>query len=125
MIPGVQALGILFCVIMLYVTYVQYRRKNYGYKSLILWAAVWIAAIVVVSLPKTVYGIMQALEIQRTADFFVLIGFAFFAAITFYMYAMVRKNNEKLEKLVRNLAVENKDVKNKSESKSDMKRKRK
>jgi hypothetical protein len=108
MISGVQVLGILFCVIMLYLTYVQYRRKSYGYRSLILWVLVWLAALVVVSFPKTIYGLMQVLEIQRTADFFVLFGFAFFAVIVFYMYITVKRNNEKLEGLVRSLAMERK-----------------
>ncbi|MGV8169072.1 MAG: DUF2304 domain-containing protein [Candidatus Nanoarchaeia archaeon] len=105
MIAGVQILGIIFCIIMVYFSYVYYKRKNYGLRSLILWMAVWLGALFVVSFPKTLYGIMEALKIQRTADFLTLLGFAFFAVITFYLYIIVKKNNRKMELLVRELAM--------------------
>lgn len=105
MIAGVQILGIVFCVIMLYFTYVYYKRNNYGLRSLVLWLIVWLGALFLVSFPQTLYGVMEALKIQRTADFITLLGFAFFAAITFYLYIVVKKNNRKMEQLVRELAI--------------------
>jgi hypothetical protein len=105
MISGIQILGIVFMIIMMYLTYVHYKRKSYGLKSLILWLAVWLVALVVVSVPRTVYGIMQALKIERTADFITLLGFAFFAVIIFYLYSAVGKNSQKMEQLVRQLAI--------------------
>ncbi|MGV8163170.1 MAG: DUF2304 domain-containing protein [Candidatus Nanoarchaeia archaeon] len=106
MIAGVQILGMIFCIIMIYFTYVYYRRNNYGLRSLILWLVVWVGALFVVSFPETLYGLMDALNIQRTADFITLLGFAFFAVITFYLYIVVKKNNRKLEQLVREFAIE-------------------
>lgn len=105
MISGIQIIGILFMIIMMYLTYVHYKRKSFGLKSLILWLAVWIVALVVVSVPRTVYGVMQALNIQRTADFITLLGFSFFAVIIFYLYSIVGKNSQKMEQLVRQLAI--------------------
>ena len=111
MIPGVQLLGILFAAIMVYLTYVYYKRRNYGFKSFILWLAVWGGVLVLITFPTTIYGIMEALEIERTADFFVMSGFAFFSVIIFYLFVVVKKTNQKVEELVRAIAHNKKETK--------------
>lgn len=108
MITGIQILGVIFLILMIYLTYTNYKRGNYGPKSLTLWMAVWLAGIFLVTFPSTVYGIMETLQIDRTADFFVVVGFAFFGMVIFYLYIKVRENTEKMEKLVRKLAIEKK-----------------
>jgi len=113
MILGIQLLGIVFCIIMIYFTYVHYKRKNYGVQSLTLWSVVWLGALFVVSFPQTLYGIMNTLKIERTADFLTLLGFAFFALIIFYLYTTVKKNNKKIEELVRTMALNNVNTKEK------------
>ena len=111
MIAGIQILGIVFALLMIYLTYVYYKRNNYGYKSMFMWLVVWIGVLVIISRPSTVYGIMQALEIERTADFFVMSGFTLFSIIIFYLYIVVKKSNQKVEELVRSLAIEKRKVK--------------
>jgi len=108
MIAGIQILGILFALVMIYLTYVYYKRNNYSKKSMILWSLVWLAVLVLVSIPKTVYGIMSVLQIDRTADFFVLAGFTFFSVIIFYMYVILKKTKNKVDDLVRKIAIEEK-----------------
>jgi|WetSurMetagenome_2_1015567.scaffolds.fasta_scaffold626621_2 hypothetical protein len=105
MLAGIQLLGIIFSLFMIYLAYVYYKRKNYGLRSFVIWLCVWLAALFLVSLPKTVYGVMQLLQIERTADFIVIMGFAFFSVIIFYIYTTVKKNNYKIEQLVRQLAI--------------------
>jgi len=111
LIAGIQILGIVFALLMIYLTYVYYKRNNYGYKSMFMWLVVWIGVLVIISRPSTVYGIMQALEIERTADFFVMSGFTLFSIIIFYLYIVVKKSNQKVEELVRSLAIEKRKVK--------------
>lgn len=117
MLAGVQIIGIVFALIMMYLTFVYYQRKNYNLNSMILWFMVWIALLILVSFPETVYGIMQALQIERTADFFVMAGFAFFAVIIFYMYVVLKKTNQKIEMLVRKIALEDDNNKKKAKKK--------
>ena len=119
MILGVQILGVGFALVMMYLTFVHYKRKSFGTRSMILWMMVWIAALVLVSVPTTVYGMMEALKIQRTADFFTLMGFAFFTVLTFYLYTTVKRNTKKMEALVRQLAIRGAEE---SEKKSKKKR---
>ncbi|MBN1275009.1 DUF2304 domain-containing protein [Candidatus Woesearchaeota archaeon] len=103
---GIQLIGMLFGIGMLYLTYVHYQKKDFTWRSALVWTAVWLAFIVIIILPESVYGIMQALRIERTADFFVMTGFVLFAVIIFYLFITVKRNERKVEGMVRALAFE-------------------
>lgn len=105
MIIGIQLVGIMFCLVMLYLTFLYYKQDNYGKTSFIFWSLIWLGSLILVSFPSIVYGIMDTLKIQRTSDFIVMIGFMFFSVIIFYMYNIVKKMKSQMEKLVRELAI--------------------
>ena len=102
---GVQIIGIIFFVVMIYLSYVYYKRKNYSLRSFIAWLIVWLALMFFVAFPQTIYGVMEVLQIERTADFFVMSGFAAFLVIIFYLFMIVKKNNARMEELVRKIAI--------------------
>ncbi len=106
MIFGIQLLGILFGVIMIYLTYTSYMRGKFSKEALILWSLVWLGGIFVFSVPHVFYGIMDALRITRTADFFVAGALIFLTTMIFHMYVKVKYVEDKMEQLVRNMAVE-------------------
>ena len=106
MIFGVQIIGIFFAVVMLYLTFLYYKKNHYSISSFILWTIVWIGFLILVLFPQTIYGIMQSLEIERTVDFFVIAGFLFFSLIIFYLYNITKQTQQKVEKLVRKIAIE-------------------
>lgn len=107
MIVGIQLLGILFGLIMVYFTYLYFKKGNYSKKSLILWITTWVAVIVIFAIPKVIYGIMELLQIQRTADFFTAAAIIFLTTIIFYLYNLVKKLEHKMEELIRSVAIEN------------------
>lgn len=45
---------------------------------------------------------------SRTLDFFIVVGFMFFLSFMFYMYTIIRKTQNKINSLVRKIAVERK-----------------
>ncbi|MCF7900676.1 DUF2304 domain-containing protein [Candidatus Woesearchaeota archaeon] len=90
---------------MLYLTYYNYKRNNYGKNSFILWTVMWVCLLFLISIPTTIYGLMQTLKIERTADFFVLAGFTIFSIIIFYQHISLKKLNKKIEIYVRTKAI--------------------
>lgn len=106
MILELQLLGVLFSFVMIYFTFLYFKRRDYDVTSFIFWIVVWVWFMFIVLFPKTVYSIMQALKIERTVDFFVMSGFLFFAIMIFYMFGLVKKNQKKVEDLVRKIAIE-------------------
>ena len=105
MILGIQIVGIIFCLVMMYLTFLYYKQDNYGKTSFVFWTLIWFGSLVLVSFPSIVYGVMSTLKIKRTSDFIVMLGFMFFSVIIFYMYNTVKKMKLQMEKLVREVAM--------------------
>ncbi|MCB9362518.1 DUF2304 domain-containing protein [Candidatus Woesearchaeota archaeon] len=108
MILGIQLLGLLFAFMMLYLTYLYYKREQYELRGLIVWSLIWIGFGILVMFPASVYGVMEVLNIQRTVDFFVIGGFLVFSTILFYLYIITKETQRKVESLVRQIAIEKK-----------------
>lgn len=115
MILGIQLVGILFGLIMIYLTYTNYMKKRFSREAFILWMLVWIGAIFIFAVPYVFYGVMELLRIERTADFFVASALIFLTTMSFHMYTKVKYMEEKVELLVRKLAYEEHDKKQKEE----------
>jgi hypothetical protein len=112
MIMGLQIMGILFALIMIYFTYLYYKRQHYNLRGLIVWMGIWCGFAVMIVFPESIYGIMQTLKIERTVDFFVIGGFFVFSIILFHLYIITKDMQKKMENLVRKIAIMNKKEKN-------------
>jgi len=108
MILGFQIIGTLFALVMAYFTFLYYKRAKYDTTGLVFWLAVWCGFLVLTLFPATFYGIMQTLDIQRTADF-IYAGFMLvFSVVLFYMYTVTRTTQKRMEMLVRKVAIQHK-----------------
>jgi len=107
MFLGIQISGFIFIAIMIYFTYLNYKRHNYGSKSFISWLVIWIIAGIIIIIPKTIYNFMEFLNIERTQDFFFIAGFVVLFLIVFNMYVTIKKTHSKMEELVRKDAIKN------------------
>lgn len=105
MLFGVQIIILLFGLIMIYFTFLYYKRANYDKFGLVFWLLVWLGFLFLGMFPQTVYGIMQALAIERTADFFYAGGILLFSVVLFHLYNITKKNQKQLEILVRKIAL--------------------
>ena len=105
MIYGLQIVGMLFALIMLYLTFLYYKKDSYGGRSFFIWFCVWLFFLLMVMFPTTIYGIMETLNIKRTVDFFVIGGFLFFSVIIFHLYVVVKQTQKKVEYVVRKVAI--------------------
>lgn len=105
-ILGIQVIGLLFGLIMLYVSFQQYRKNTYTYKALILWLVVWALFILFVLFPDNLYTFRNYIGIRRTLDFFVIGGVLFFSVIVFYLFMVAKRTERRMETLVSKLAAE-------------------
>lgn len=104
MLYGIQLIAILFGLIMIYMTFLYYKRNNYTLAAFLFWMAIWIAFLVFAAFPESVYGIMQVLAIERTADFFTVSALGVFAVVIFKLYVRNKELQDKIEKVVRKVA---------------------
>jgi len=108
MIYGLQIIGFLFGLIMLYLTFLYYKRGDYDSRSFVVWVCVWLFFLAMVVFPGTVYRIMETLKVERTVDFFVIAGFLFFSLVIFYLFVTLKSMQRKIEKVVRAIAMRGK-----------------
>ena len=100
MLVEMQILGLFFGLVMLYLTFLYYKRKDYGFHSFLIWLLIWIFFLIMVIYPIIIYNLMDILKIERTVDFFIIAGAMLFAIIVFYLFVKVKKIEEKIKKLV-------------------------
>jgi len=108
MVLGIQILGFLFGAFMIYYTFLHYKRKELTVKEYSFWLVLWILFIIVAIFPQILDPIVKSLNLVRTMDFFIILGFMFLIGSLFYTYTIVRKNQNKLEEIVRKIAIERK-----------------
>ena len=107
-ILGIQILGILFGFFMMYYTFLQHKRKEFTIKEYSFWFIFWGVFVVITLFPQLLDPVLDTLNIARALDFFIITGFLFMIFIIFYTYTVVRKNQRKLEEIVRNIALKRK-----------------
>ena len=104
-ILGIQILGILFGFFMMYYTFLQYKRREFTIKEYSFWFAFCAVFVVITLFPQLLDPLLSTLNISRTLDFFIIAGFLFMIFVLFYTYTIVRKNQKKLEEVVRSIAM--------------------
>lgn len=111
MFLGIQVLGIIFGLFMLYLTILCFRKKDLNTGDIIVWIPIWILFLIGVIFPKTLDVFMQTFNVIGAIQLFSILGFMFFAIIVFYLYRAVRINSKRVEKLVRIIALKKVDTK--------------
>lgn len=108
MVLGIQILGFFFGLLMLYYSFLHFKRREFGIKEFVFWVVMWLAFIYVALFPNTLDFIVKKLNLARTMDLFIILGFMFLIAMFFYNYTLLRISQKKIEEVVRNLAKEKK-----------------
>ena len=122
MIGILQILGILYLTLMIYLTFLYYKRNNYSVKSFIFWICVWSASILLLIFPQSSSRLAQTLAVPRVIDFYLILGLMFFSILCFLTYGAVKRNEKKIEDLVRKVALDSASAKNKTAKTSSTKK---
>ncbi|MEA2037351.1 MAG: DUF2304 family protein [Nanoarchaeota archaeon] len=105
---GIQILGMLFGIFMIYYVFLHHKRKELTIREYLFWIILWILFIILTLFPWLLGPIIQPIGFARTMDFFIVVGFMFLIGSLFYIYLLVRGNQKKLENIVRKIALEKK-----------------
>ncbi len=114
MVLIIQVAGALFGLFLIYLTFLQYKRHEFKASEFLIWAVIWVLFIIVSLFPRILESIVESLKLQRIMDLFTITGFLFLVLLTFYNYFTLRKNNRKLEKIVREIALKEANIPKKS-----------
>ena len=105
MLLGVQIMGILFALVMLYITFLHQKRKEFSRSELSFWAVLWLVFIYVTIFPTSLGFIVKTLSFNRPFELLVVLGFFFVISLGFYNYFITKDNKKKIEEIVRKIAL--------------------
>mgnify|MGYP001584907129 CR=1 FL=1 len=105
---GIQIVGTLFSIFMMYYMFLHFKRKEFTAKEFIFWIVFWGSFIMLILFPQILDPLLIQVGIARALDFFIIVGFLFLISISIYTYTIVRKNQRKVEEIVREIAMRKK-----------------
>lgn len=106
MLLGIQILGVLFALFMLYLTFLHQKRKDFNSKEYALWTILWVGAIIATLFPNLLEPFTRTLQLTRNMDLIIIFGFIFLIGVTFTNYIVLRKTQKKVDNIVRRMALE-------------------
>lgn len=104
MVLGIQLIGIMFGIFMIYLTFLNYKQNKFNGKEWIVWCILWITFLVVILLPSILNPFLEALHLYRAMDLYISLGFLFFILIIFNTHSSLRKVQQQVEIIVMELA---------------------
>ncbi|MCB9358465.1 DUF2304 domain-containing protein [Candidatus Woesearchaeota archaeon] len=105
-ILGIQLAGVIFGIIFIYLTYINYKRSELNGSESIFWFILWFGLVLASIFPDVMdFFVKDVLNIGRTLDFLIIISFMVLFGIVFYIFTTTKKTRNKVENLVRNLAI--------------------
>ena len=107
MMAGIQIFGIIFALAMCYFTFLYYKRKDYPKTDYMIWMGIWLGFLLLVTFPDIPGGILHPLGIASAMQLFTIIGFLIAYAIIAYQHAVIRKTEQKMSKLTREMSIGN------------------
>ena len=105
MVLGIQVVGFLFGLFIIYLTFLNYKRKEFTAKEFIFWILLWLIFIVLTLFPFLLNPIVKSFGFFRALDVLIVSGFLFLILAIFYTYTVVRRNQRQIEKVVREIAM--------------------
>src|SRR3989344_6288950 len=105
MILGLQIIALVFTLIMVYFTYLHYRRNEVnGIEALFLFVS-WIGAILIVLFPNIFSTFSNAVAISRPFDLAVIGGVMFVIPLVYSSYVRTKRLEKRIEQYVREEAL--------------------
>lgn len=105
MIETVQFGAIIFSFTMIYFALIHYKKGTLNRSEIFLWCLIWIVAILIVIFPDFIRVFAKTFFFARLFDMVVFGGFVLVILLSSKAYIITRKNERKMEELVRKNAI--------------------
>ncbi len=108
MILGLQIIGILFSLIMIYFALLHYKKGQLNGMEISSWIIIWVIVILVVIFPEVVRIYAMSFAVSRVLDLLIAGAFVVVFIMVSSAYIRVSQLEKRIEELVRKLALKEK-----------------
>jgi len=98
---GIQIVALVFCLFMLYLAFVHFKRKNLGPGEFIFWVLAWCTVLFFALFPRVLDPLITRLFVTRVLDLVMLAGFVILSYLGFQNHIGVKDLQKRVEQLVR------------------------
>lgn len=102
---NIQIIALIFGLVMVYLTFLHYKRKEFNRYQFVIWEILWFGFIVVTVLPDRFNLLTERLGIARAFDLFAIGAFVVVLSLSFHNYLLITKLEKRLENKVRQKAL--------------------
>ncbi len=107
MILGVQIIGLMFVIFMIYLTFLSKKKNEFTFKEGFFWLGIWLVFAGVTLFPRSITFIAKDIfNLTRPLDLYIIVGFMFMIGTVFYIYTILRRLQRKVDSIVRKNAIE-------------------
>lgn len=107
MIIGLQIVGILFSLLMIYFAVLHYRRGEIGTHEIVVWIVVWVFTILATMFPDMLRTYAETFAVSRLFDLMVVGALILSLYMISAVYVRTRKIEKKVEEFVRKETINN------------------
>ena len=101
MILGLQVIALIFSLIMIYFSYLHYRRGEINGLEILFWIIAWMGAIFIASFPEIFRAFSATIAISRAFDLAMIGGFVLVIPIVYIVFIRTKRLEKKLEEFIR------------------------
>jgi len=105
MLNGLQFVGIIFSVVMIYFSMLYYKRKEFSKTEFQLWVLFWVVSIGVIIFHKYLNFIALTFTLHGVLEFLIIGSIFVLYGVVFLMYHKITKTQRSIDIIVRKVAV--------------------
>lgn len=107
MMFGIQFIVIIFALLMIYITFLHFKKRELSIVESLFFGMIWVGALVFMLIPQTTNFILQTFKIYRLLDLATVVGFMALVIISYSNFFEIRRLKKKIEQIVRQQALKN------------------
>ncbi len=102
---GIQILALAFSMLMLYMAFTHFKRRNIRGGEFIFWVLCWTSVIIFSFYPRVLDPIVGKIFVARALDAVMLIAFIILSYLGFQNHIGVKSLERQIETLIRKIAL--------------------
>lgn len=106
MVLGIQIFGALFGIFLMYMAFLNLKRKEFTINEWAFWTALATAFSILALMPDILNPVIRTLNMGRKMDLLIILGFMFLTGAIFHTYLVARRTQRKMEEVVRKMAMQ-------------------
>jgi len=118
---GIQVISILFALFMIYIAFLQFKRRNLQGKEFAFWLFIWLTFIFFALVPQVFTPILAKIFVARAMDILMIVAFMVLAYLGFQNHIGVKCLQKEIQQLVRQQAIKKANKNNQSSRDSNKK----